>query len=69
VDWIGLGQDSDNWTALAISEMNFRVLKNAGKLSSGYIVGGLSSSAQLHRVRSLVGYNAIFVSSLRTEVR
>jgi hypothetical protein len=33
--------------------MNLRVLSNAGKLSSGLTTGGLSSSAQLHRVSSV----------------
>jgi hypothetical protein len=30
--------------------MSFRVPENAGKISSGYTTGGLSSSAQLHVV-------------------
>jgi hypothetical protein len=29
--------------------MNFRVPLNAGKLSSGYIIGGLWSSALFHK--------------------
>jgi hypothetical protein len=37
VDRIGLAQDRDKWRSL-------------GKLSSGYIIGGLSSSSQFHRV-------------------
>jgi hypothetical protein len=37
VDWIGLAQDRDKWTALLIAIMNFRVSRNAGILSSGYI--------------------------------
>jgi hypothetical protein len=28
--------------------MNLRVPKNAGKISSGFTTGGISSSAQLH---------------------
>jgi hypothetical protein len=50
VDWICLAQDSDRWRALVNVVMNLRVPYNAGKLSSGFITGGLSSSAQLHRV-------------------
>jgi hypothetical protein len=46
VDWIGLAQDRDKWRAV----MNLGVPQNAGKLSSGLTAGGLSSSAQLHRV-------------------
>jgi hypothetical protein len=30
--------------------MNLRVPENAGKLWSGFTTGGLSSSAQLHKV-------------------
>jgi hypothetical protein len=41
LDWIGLAQDRNRWKAL---------VNSAGKLSSGLTTGGLSSSAQLHRV-------------------
>jgi hypothetical protein len=50
VDWIGLAKDRDKWRALVNSALNLRVPWNAGKLSSGLTTGGLSSSAQLHRV-------------------
>jgi hypothetical protein len=48
VDWIGLVQDRDKLKVLVNAVMNLRVPKNAGKLSSGYIIGGLSSSSQFH---------------------
>jgi hypothetical protein len=50
VDWVGLAQDRNRWRTLVNSVLNLRVPYNAGKLSSGLTTGGLSSSAQLHRV-------------------
>jgi hypothetical protein len=51
VDWIALTQDREKWRALVNQVMNLRVSYNTGKLSSGYIIGDLSSSSQFHRVR------------------
>jgi hypothetical protein len=50
VDWIRLAQDSDKWRVLVNAVMHLRVPLIAGKLSSGLVTGGLSSSAQLHIV-------------------
>jgi hypothetical protein len=50
VDWIGLVQDRNRWRAVVNSVLNLRVLRNAGKLSSGLTSSGLSSSVQLQRV-------------------
>jgi hypothetical protein len=54
VDWIGLAQDKDMWRALVEEVRHFPVPQNAGKLSSGLTAGGLSNSAQLHRVSQSV---------------
>jgi hypothetical protein len=50
VDDISLAQDKENRRALVNAVTNLRVQYNAGKLWSGYITDGVSSSAQLHRV-------------------
>jgi hypothetical protein len=53
VDWICLAQDGENWRTFGKAVMNLRVPENTRKLSSVYITGGLSSGAQLHRIRNL----------------
>jgi hypothetical protein len=50
VESIDLAQGRGKWRALVTAVMNLRVPGNAGKLSSGYIIGGLSSSSQFHIV-------------------
>jgi hypothetical protein len=52
VDWIDLAQDRDKWKTLVNVVMNIWVTQNAGKLSSGYTTGGLSSSAEFQLVMS-----------------
>jgi hypothetical protein len=47
VDWIALVQDRYRRRALANAVLNLHVPGDAGKLSSGYTIAGLSSSAQL----------------------
>jgi hypothetical protein len=49
VDWIGLAKDRNRWRAVVSSLLNLRVPCNAGKLSSGLAIGGLSSHFQLLR--------------------
>jgi hypothetical protein len=44
VDWIGVAQDRDNWTALVTAVMNI-----AERLSNANTTGGRSSSVQLLR--------------------
>jgi predicted small integral membrane protein len=55
VDWIGLAQHRDRWTALVNSVLNLRVPWDAEKLSSVQRTRDLSSSAQLHGVNYLWG--------------
>jgi hypothetical protein len=50
IERIGLAQDRNQRTALVNAVMNLRVPKNSEKLPNGYTSGGLSSSAQLHRI-------------------
>jgi hypothetical protein len=55
LDWIGLAHDKDKWRALVNVVKNLRVPRNAGKLSTGYTAGDLSSSAQLIELSRLSG--------------
>jgi hypothetical protein len=48
VDWIDVAQDRDKCRELVNAETHLRVPKRPGKLSNGYITGGLSSGAQVH---------------------
>jgi hypothetical protein len=59
VDWIGLAQDRDKWRTLVNVVMNIQV-PYTGKLSSGYTIGGLSSSSQFHRFGWLVKMFKLF---------
>jgi hypothetical protein len=47
VDWIGLAEDRDQWKAVMNAVIDLRVPLNAGKLSSAYATGDLSSGAEL----------------------
>jgi hypothetical protein len=62
VDWIGVAQDRNRWRALVNPVLNFRVLWNAGKLSSGITSSGLSSSARLHRDSQLPRTQTLWMS-------
>jgi hypothetical protein len=53
VDWIGLAQDRGKLRTAVNAAMNLRVSENVRKLLNRFITGGLSSSAQLHRVNKL----------------
>jgi hypothetical protein len=50
VNWIDLAQDKDRLGALVNAVMNIPVSSNAGNLLIGCTTGGLSSSAQLHKI-------------------
>jgi hypothetical protein len=50
IGWCGVADDRCKWIALVNAVMNLWVPWNAGKLSSGYLTGGVLSSAQFCRV-------------------
>jgi hypothetical protein len=50
MECIVLAQDRGQWKSLVNAIMNLWIPRNAGKLSSGYTISGLSSSAQLYGV-------------------
>jgi hypothetical protein len=52
VNWIGVAQKRYRWRDLVNAVMNLRAPLDVGKVSSDCTAGGLSSSAQLHRVRT-----------------
>jgi hypothetical protein len=54
VNLIRLARSRYEWGSLVSAVISLRITENAGKLSSGFTTGGLSSSAQLHRVSLLV---------------
>jgi hypothetical protein len=49
--WNGLAQDRNRRRALVNAVMNLRLPLNDGRISSGFVTGGLSSSVQFHRVK------------------
>jgi hypothetical protein len=50
VNWIDLAQDRDRLRDLVNVVMNLPAPSNAGNLLCGCTTGGLSSSAQLHKM-------------------
>jgi hypothetical protein len=54
MDWINLGQDSDQWRALVNTVMKYRIPYNIVKLFSSRATGGFSRRTQHHGVGWLI---------------
>jgi hypothetical protein len=64
-----LAQDRDKWIILVNAVMNLQLPQNVGKHSSGYTIGGLSSSAQLLRVIQHVTICIVLYTHMRARAR
>jgi hypothetical protein len=65
VVWCGLDRDKGTVCELVNKLMNLRIPQNAVKFLNGYTTGGISSSAQLHRV-SWLCYHLLRYSTMQS---